>query len=134
MTGEPESGEHLALRQAQLTQYLHQLYRDTFVDWARRRPADAERVRRLACGAHQWRAKLPTGNTPLDAYCDLRDRLAREDGEAASFVAGLSEETITRFAQSPETERIVAHTACAFYAPEDYPTHTALVELLPYRR
>ena len=32
MVGEPETAEQLALRQAQLTQYLHQLYRDTFAD------------------------------------------------------------------------------------------------------
>jgi hypothetical protein len=134
MVGQPANAEQLALRQAQLTQYLHQLYRDSYVDWSRRRPAEAERVRRLACAAHQWRTKLPAGSTPLDIYCDLRDRLAREDDEARSFVSGLSEETITRFAQAPETERLIAHTACAFFTPEDYPTHSALVELLAYGR
>lgn len=134
MAGEPDNREELALRQAQLTQYLHQLYRDTFIDWSRRKPAEAGQVRRLACAAHQWRGKLPAGSTPLDAYCDLRDRLARNDDEATDFVAGLAEETITRFAQSPATERLVAHTACAFFTPEDYPTHSALVELLAYGR
>src|SRR5258708_4969788 len=47
MVGEPETAEQLALRQAQITPYLHQLYRDIFSDWARRRPAPAEAVRRL---------------------------------------------------------------------------------------
>ncbi len=134
MVGQPANAEQLALRQAQLTQYLHQLYRDTYVDWSRRRPEEAERVRRMACAAHQWRAKLPAGATPLDVYCDLRDRLAGKDDEALSFVAGLPEEAVTRFAQAPETERLVAHTACAFFTPEDYPTHSALVELLAYGR
>lgn len=134
MTGEPDHSDQLALRQAQLTQYLHQLYRDTFVDWSRRKPAEAERVRRLACAAHQWRGRLPAGATPLDAYCDLRDRLARNDEETVSFVGGLSEETVTLFAQSPETERFVTYTACACFAPEDYPTHSALIELLAYGR
>ncbi|MBP6505963.1 MAG: hypothetical protein KA257_00230 [Opitutaceae bacterium] len=134
MAGQPDRAEQLALRQAQLTQYLHQLYRDTYVDWSRRRPEAAEQARRLACATHQWRSKLPAGATPLDIYCDLRDRLARNEDEASGFVAGLSEETITRFAQAPETERLVAHTACAFFAPEDYPTHSALVELLAYGR
>ena len=134
MVGEPETAEQLALRQAQLTQYLHQLYRDTFADWARRRPQQAEEVRRLACAAHGWRHKMPAGATPLEAFCDLRDRLAANQDEALAFVAGLSEEAITRFAQQPETERLVAHTACAFFAPEDFPTHSALVELLAYAR
>ena len=134
MVGQPANAEQLALRQAQLTQYLHQLYRDSHVDWSRRKPEEAELVRRLACAAHQWKPRLPAGASPLDVYCDLRDRLDRKDDEAASFLAGLSEEAITRFAQSPETERLVAQTACAFYAPEDYPTHSALVELLAYGR
>jgi len=134
MVGQPANAEQLALRQAQLTQYLHQLYRDSYVDWSRKKPEAAEKARRLACAAHQWRAKLPAGATPLDIYCDLRDRLAREDDESRNFVAALSEESITRFAQAPETERLVAQTACAFYAPEDYPTHSALVELLAYGR
>ncbi|NOT95213.1 MAG: hypothetical protein HOP00_02730 [Nitrospira sp.] len=134
MVGQPANPEQLALRQAQLTQYPHQLYRDTYVDWSRRRPEEAERVRRLACAAHQWRAKLPAGATPLDVYCDLRDRMAGGDDEASSFVAGLPEEAVTRFAQAPETERLVAHTACAFFTPDDYPSHSALVELLAYGR
>ena len=134
MVGAPETAEKLALRQAQLTQYLHQLYRDTFTDWARQQPANAEEVRRLACAVHGWREKMGTGATPLEAFVDLRDRrLARED-EALAFVASLPEEKITRFAQDPATERLVAQTACAFYTPEDFPTHGALVELLAYAR
>jgi hypothetical protein len=134
MVGAPETAEKLALRQAQLTQYLHQLYRDTFTDWARQQPAEAEEVRRLACAVHGWREKMGTGATPLEAFVDLRDRrLARED-EALAFVATLPEEKITRFAQDPATERLVAQTACAFYTPEDFPTHGALVELLAYAR
>ncbi|MCX6946133.1 MAG: hypothetical protein NT173_15440 [Opitutales bacterium] len=134
MVGAPETAEQLALRQAQLTQYLHQLYRDTFTDWARRQPAEAEEVRRLACAVHGWREKMGTGATPLEAFVDLRDRrLARED-EALAFVATLPEERITRFAQDPATERLVIQAACAFYTPEDFPTHGALVELLAYAR
>lgn len=134
MVGVPDNPEQLALRQAQLTQYLHQLYRDTFTDWARRNPAQAEDVRRLACAVHSWRVKMPGGATPLEAFVDLRDRRAAKEDEALALVASLTEEAITRFAQDPATERLVAQTACAFYAPEDFPTHSALVELLAYAR
>lgn len=134
MIGEPDRLEQLALRQAQLTQYLHQLYRDTFTDWARRNPPKAEYVRRFACAVHGWRTKQPAGATPLDAFCAFRDRLESRDHEAQAHLAGLSEEAITRFSQMPETERLVAQTACAFYSPEDCPTHSALVELLAYGR
>ncbi len=133
MVGQHDNSQELALRQAQLTQYLHQLYRDTFTDWSRRHAAEAEDVRRLACAVHGWRIKLG-GATPLEAFVDLRDRRASGEVEALAFVAGLTEETITRFAQDPATERLVAQTACAFYAPEEFPTHGALVELLAYAR
>lgn len=132
MAGQSANSEQLALRQAQLTQYLHQLYRDSFVDWSRRKPVEADKVRRIACAVHHWRTKLPASASPLDIYCDLRDRLDANDEQAHKLVVGLAEETITRFAQSPDTERWVAQTACAFWSPEDFPTHSALVELLAY--
>ncbi len=134
MVGTPDDAETLALRQAQLTEYLHQLYRDTFTDWSRRQPARAGEVRRLACAVHGWKARQPAGSTLLDAFVDLRDRLAAKEDQALAFVAGLEEAAVTRFAQDPATERFVAHTACAFYTPEDFPTHAALVELLAYAR
>jgi hypothetical protein len=134
MVGEPENAEQLALRQAQLAQYLHQLYRDTFTDWARRNPPKAEEVRRFACAVQGWRTQLPAGTTPLEAFVDLRDRVAAKEDEALAFVAGLTEAAVTRFAQEPATERFVAQAACAYYSPEDFPTHTALVELLAYAR
>lgn len=134
MVGAPESAEQLALRQAQLTQYLHQLYRDTFTDWSRRNPLRAEEVRRFACAVQAWRTKLPAGATPVEAFVDLHERVQAKEDEALAFVAGLTEAAITRFAQEPATERLVAQTACGFYGPEDFPTHAALVELLAYAR
>ena len=133
MVGQPDNAQELALRQAQLTQYLHQLYRDVFIDWSRRHPIEAENVCRLACAVHGWRIKLG-GATPLEAFVDLRDRRAAHEDEALAFVSDLTEQAITHFVQDPATERLVAQTACAFYAPEEFPTHGALVELLAYAR
>lgn len=134
MIGIPDAPAELALRQAQLAQYLHQLYEDTFADWSRRKPAEAERVRRLAYAAHEWRAQMSAAATPLEAFIELRDRLDAGDEQALAFVEGLTSEAITRFAQEPQTARLVAQTACAFYLPGDFPTHSALVELLAFAR
>lgn len=134
MVGEPENAEQLALRQAQLTQYLHQLYRDTFKDWARKHPTKAEDVRRFACAVHGWRNRMAQGTTPLEAFVDLRDRVQANEDEAVSLLGGLSEAAITRFTQEPATERLVPQIACAFYRPEEFPTHSALVEQLAYAR
>jgi hypothetical protein len=134
MVGEPPNAEALALRQAQLTQYLHQLYRDAHTEWSRRNPQEAELARRQACAVHGWRERLPAGATLLEAFADLRDRTAAGDAEVLAFVAGIPEAEVTRFAQNPATERLVPQMACASFLPEDFPTHTALVELLAYAR
>jgi len=134
MIGEPADAEKSALRQAQLAQYLHQLYHDAFVDWSRRNPQAARDAERLACAVHGWRARMPAATTPLEAFADLRDRRTAQDDEALGFVASLSGDEITRFAQDPATARLVAQTACASWTPEEFPTHTAFVELLAYGR
>jgi hypothetical protein len=134
MAGAPEDAEALALRQAQLTPYLHQLYLDTFTDWARRHSGKGEDVRRFACAVQRWRERLPQGATPLEAFVDLRDRRHANEDEALAFIAGLTERDLTRFSQEPAGDRLIAQSACAFYAPEDFPTHGALVELLAYAR
>ncbi|MDI1335786.1 MAG: hypothetical protein PSU94_06330 [Lacunisphaera sp.] len=134
MVGEPPNAEALALRQAQLTQYLHQLYRDAYTDWSRRKPREADAARRQAYAVHRWRERLPTGTTMLEAFADLRDRIAGSDAETLDFVARLSEADITRFGQDPATERLVPQMACASFDPVDFPTHSALVEQLAYAR
>ena len=134
MIGEPDRAEHLALRQAQLTEYVQQLYRDAFTDWSRQHPEKATELHRLACAVHRWRERLPVGATPLEAFADFRDRTAAGDDEAQAFLAALSEADVTRFAQDHATERFVVQTACAAFASEEFPTHSALVELLAYAR
>ena len=134
MIGVPDSEEHLALRSAQLTQYLHQLYRDAHADWARRDPQRAAEASRLACAVHRWRLRMPVGTTPIDAFAELRDRRAANDDEAVSFVETLGDADLTAFAHDPTTERLVAQTACAMFSATDHPTHGALVDLLAYAR
>ncbi|MDP3069647.1 MAG: hypothetical protein Q8N18_05130 [Opitutaceae bacterium] len=134
MIGEAADPEKSALRQAQLAQYLHQLYHDTFVDWSRRYPDQARGAERLACAVHRWRERMPVSATPLEAFADLRDRRAAHEDEALGFFAALTEDDITRFAQEPATARLVAQTACAAWTPDEFPTHTAFVELLAYGR
>lgn len=46
MVGQPDNAQELALRQAQLTQYLHQLYRGT-TDWSRRHAAEGRAPARV---------------------------------------------------------------------------------------
>jgi hypothetical protein len=134
MVGLPESEEQLALRSAQLTQYLHQLYHDAHADWAQKQPDRAREACRLACAVHRWRQRMPVGTTPLDAFAELRDRRTGGDGESTDFIQRIGEAELTAFAHDPATSRLVAQTACAMFEPADHPTHGALVDLLSYAR
>jgi hypothetical protein len=135
MIGEASDEETQQIRQAMLGQYIAQLYQDAFDDWTGKHRDLLPKIRRMACAAHRWkREKMPQGSTDLEAYTDLRDRLARNDDEAQTFVAILKESAITAFLQNPQTERAVMHMAHAFYAPSDYPQHASLVELMQFSR
>ena len=134
MVGAPDTAGQLALRSAQLTSYVHQLFMDAHIDWSRRHPQLAEDARRLACAVYGWKQRGSVGTTLLEAFVDYRDRRGKEDDEVLEFTAKLSEAEITKFAQTPATAPLVARFACTFFQPEDYPTHGALVDLLSYAR
>lgn len=134
MVGEPEDPEKAALRQAQLAQYLHQLYADTFADWSRRQPEQARFAAKFACTAERWRQRMGPDATPLEAFADLRERRETNDGAALEFWNQIGEADVTRFCQDPATAKLVPRAACAFWTPEDFPTHSALVELMAFGR
>jgi type IV secretion system protein TrbE len=135
MIGESADAEAQQIRQAMLGQYIGQLYQDAFDDWGKKHHDLMPDIERLACAVHRWKhAKLGLGSTEMESYADLRDRQARNDDEAQQFIADLTEAEITRFLKEPQTERSVMAMAHAHYAPEDYPVHASLVELMQFSR
>jgi type IV secretion system protein TrbE len=134
MVGVPDHPETLALRQAQLTPYLHQLYADAFAEWSRRNPGDAANLKRQICAAHHWRQIHGLKASTLEIFRELRAKEQAGDDEVCTFVDKLPEPSLTRFEHDPVTARLVVQAACACYAPEDFPTHSALVELMAYAR
>lgn len=76
MIGESSDPEKQQLRQAQIGQYINQLYVDTFHEWAGRHPELMPDIQRRACAVHRWRAeRMEIGSTHLEAFADLRDRM-----------------------------------------------------------
>ena len=135
MIGEAADAETQQIRQAMLGQYIGQLYQDCFEDWSKKHHDRMPDIERLACAVHRWkREKLGLGATEMEAYAELRDRLARNDDEAQQFLADLPEAEITRFLKEPQTERSVMAMAHVHYEPGDYPVHSSLVELMQFSR
>ena len=134
MIGEAPDGEAQQIRQAILGQYIHQLYQDAFEEWSKRNREKIPSIQRMACATHRWKLRMGLGFTEIEAFAELRDRIAAADDEAQQFVASLGESDITAFLKNPQTERLVMSVAHAHYRSEDYPTHASLVELMQFAR
>jgi hypothetical protein len=116
-------------RQALLSKYVQQLYRDVFEDWARSHPADVIEVGRLAC-ALAARRRATGGAGGLETFVEFRDWQAREPDQAAQFLQQFDDPTVLRFAKDPATRDEVCHLAIARFTPAEQPTHSMLVELM----
>lgn len=135
MIGEASDAEAQQIRQAILGRYINQLYEDTFDEWSKRHREKLPAIQRMACATHRWKVeKMGVGATEMEAFADLRDRIAANKDEAQQFVADVPEAEITAFLKNPQTARLVMATAHAHYRREDYPVHASLVELMQFAR
>ncbi len=134
MIGESTDPERQQLRQAQIGQYVNQLYSDTFAEWSGKHQERLPGLQRLACAVYKWRERMGLGATFLDAYAELRDRMEATNDEALSFYSGISEGEITQFLKEPQTERFLMQTAYSAFTPEEYPNHSALLDLMFFSR
>lgn len=135
MIGESADPEKQQLRQAQIGQYINQLYTDTFQEWASKHADKIPGIQRLACAVYHWRrAKMEMGSTYLEAFADFRDKYDALNDEALTLFNNLAESEITRFIKEPETERFVMTTAYSAFQADEYPTHSALIDLMYFSR
>ncbi|HUB68135.1 MAG TPA: hypothetical protein VL981_11685 [Candidatus Methylacidiphilales bacterium] len=135
MIGESPDPEKQQLRQAQIGQYIQQLYSDAFQEWSDKHPQKLPPLQRLACAVYRWRQeKMPLGSSFLEAYAELRDRMEATDAEAIDFYCDIPEGDITRFLKEPQTERFLMQTAYSAFRPDEYPTHSALLDLMFFGR
>jgi hypothetical protein len=135
MIGESADPEKQQLRQAQIGQYVNQLYVDTFQEWAGKHPGKIPGLQRLACGIHKWRReRMVLGSTFMEAFAELRDRMEAGDDEALCFHSSIRESEITQFLKEPQTERFLMQTAYSVFKPHEYPTHSALIDLMFFSR
>lgn len=134
MIGEAPDAETQQIRQATLGQYITQLYQDAFEEWAKRHRELIPQIQRMACATHRWKLRMGLGSTELEAFAELRDRLAHNDDEAQQFIADVPEADLTAFLKNPQTERLVMAVAHAHYTRDDYPTHASLVKLMRFAR
>ena len=66
----------------------------------------------------------------IDAFAAFRDWELQHPDEASNFIQELSEEAVAEFAKNPSTTNFVRDLAFASFRPEQFPSHSALIEQL----
>lgn len=129
MAGHPADEDRRNLRLAQITQYIEQLYTDRFDEWMSEDASRLDLVARHALAALAYkRARLPISAIFVEAWAELRHTASEE--ERQGLLASPTAEEVSRFLNSPDTERYVRNAAFAFFQPEDYPTHDMLQQMM----
>ncbi len=137
MIGLADSRERQQTRQAQIGHYIDLLYRDQFESWSKRNRERMPEVRKIAYAAHLWKNRDGTDSSSsgfVEAFSSLKEALAREDEEALEFFDSLDPEKVTEFSKNPDTCDYVKDTAFAYFAPNDYPVHSQLIEMMRFGR
>lgn len=129
MAGHPVDEDRRNLRLAQITQYIEQLYTDRFDEWVAEDASRLDLVARHALAALAYKkAHMPISATFVEAWAELKHSVSTEERE--QLVAVPTAEDVSRFIQSPDTERYVRNAAFAFFRAEDYPTHDMLQQMM----
>jgi hypothetical protein len=151
MIGISSQEDKQMLRQAQIAKYLNLLYEDSFQDWQKKRHDQLLDIARHAMALQKFRAeRMPPGATTLETFADFRDEANQtssglkggKSGQTSShtatafnewgqnYLAQFDEATVLKFLKDPKTSKEVRNLAFAYFAPEEFPTHRMLQELM----
>ncbi|MBI1178344.1 hypothetical protein GC207_12985 [bacterium] len=149
MIGTSSQEDKQMLRQAQIAKYLNLLYEDAFQDWQKKRHDQLLDIARHALALQKFRVEhMPPGATSLETFADFRDRAVpgsqiakpgpnapaarggRWNEWAQAYLNQFSEAEALKFLKEPKTSKEVRNLAFAYFAPEEFPTHRMLQELM----
>jgi len=141
MIGTSAQEDKQMLRQAQIAKYISLLYEDSFQDWCKKRHAELLNIARHALALQQFRKdRMPPGATTLETFADFRDQarsglIPSQAGFTSNewgrdYLARFDEGTVLRFLKDPKTSKEVRNLSFSYFAPEDFPTHRMLQELM----
>lgn len=135
MIGESRDEDVQQHREALLTHYIHQLYRDTYESWAQDHPSKALEALKLACAVDLYRReRMEEASGLLEAYADLRDLRHTHEDQYQEFIGKITEEQLTRFSKSTDGDRTTMEVAYSLFEPYDYPQLSALPSLMRHGR
>lgn len=121
-------------RKAMYGEYVNRLYTQAWQDWCRLDPLRELEAARWALLVEQRRLQQGAASSlgTLELWADLR-QLAREDPDAfEALKRALREEEVIAFLRRPESATLVRNVGISMFSPEDFPTHSALVESMQH--
>lgn len=141
MIGTSAQEDKQMLRQAQIAKYIGLLYEDSFQDWCKKRNDELLQIARHAMALQKFRTeRMPPGATILDTFADFRDLAGSGQIQSIAgptfnewgreYLAQFGEGDVLRFLKDPRTSKEVRNLAFARFAPEEFPTHRMLQELM----
>jgi hypothetical protein len=127
-------GERRTLRHAMIVENLQQLYTDVFNDWSTANEEAAEELRWRATAIDRYLRLKMRGSqfSFLEAFAQFRDWESTNSDEASEFIRQAGENEVAEFAKNRGTANYVRDLAFAYFRPDQFPTHSALVEQLLY--
>src|SRR6516165_7910650 len=134
--GDDSDAERRALRQAMIVENLQQLYTDVFNEWIVANEETAEELRWRAFAIEKYRTLRMRGSQLnfVDAFTAFRDWEEQRPDEVELFIDSLDEASVAEFTKNSSTANLVRDLAFAYLRPEQFPTHSALVEQLLYNQ
>ena len=118
-------------RLAMLTEYIQLLFDDVFKRWTLDHEEECHDLNRMAYAVYQYRkSKLPPNSTFVEAFVALLDWEQHNPDDAMAFEEQFLEEEVIAFSQNNRTSDFIRNLAFAKFNPEEYPTHSELVDLM----
>ncbi|MBV9674320.1 MAG: hypothetical protein JO076_16040, partial [Verrucomicrobia bacterium] len=126
--------ERKALRHAMIVENLQQLYSDVFNDWVVAHEDAAEELRWRACAVDRYLKVNMRGaqSNFVDAFAAVRDWETEHPEQAHDFMSAIKEDEVVNFSKDPATANYVRDLAFAYFSPDQFPIHSALIEQLLY--
>lgn len=121
-------------RLAVITEYIQQLYWDTFTDWKQEHDEAYEDICRMAYGLDDIRKRLPTGSSQLDAFSRFTEWKLENEDEVVAWLAGHPHQEILSFSKNPQNEVDIRNLAMSQLDRDQFPIHQTLVEILRHGR
>lgn len=137
MAGKSQDPEVNIARAALYGEYLEQMFTDTWNDHRRKHAEQEIEAARWAMLIERAQREAQGGCrmlSVLEMFADLRELQAIDETRLRESLDDFTEDELLVFARQSQTARRVRDLGLAFLPPDEFPIHTALVELMRYNR